>query len=73
MQQVKEAKKGVVRNKFLAALMLNGANGTRYGESKQSMAENFVTGSSEYPKSPEMVMRILNAYQPPHWNVKQRG
>ena len=35
---LKEAK-GVVREKFLAALMLNGANASKHGELKRSMAE----------------------------------
>jgi hypothetical protein len=69
---LKEAK-GVVREKFLAALMLNGANASKYGELKRSMAENYVTGTSEYPESPEVVLRILNAYQPPAgWNTNRR-
>ena len=54
---LKEAK-GVVREKFLAALMLNGANASKYGELKRSMAENYVTRMSEYPKSPEVMLRI---------------
>jgi hypothetical protein len=45
--------------------MLNGANASKYGELKRSMAENYVTGTSEYPESPEVVLCILNAYQPP--------
>jgi hypothetical protein len=45
--------------------MLNGANGTKYIGSKRSMKENFMTGTSTYPESPEAVLRILNAYQPP--------
>ena len=67
--ELKEAK-GIVRgNKFLAALMLNGANASKYSELKRSMAENYVTGMSKYPESPEVVLRILNAYQPPAgWN-----
>ena len=66
---LKEAK-GVVREKFLAALMLNGANASKYGELKCSMAENYVTGTSEYPESPKDVLRILNAHQPPAgWNT----
>ena len=66
---LKEAK-GVVREKFLAALMLNGANASKYSELKHSMAENYVTGTSEYPESPEVVLHILNAYQPPaRWNT----
>ncbi len=54
-----------VRNKFLTALMLNGANREKYGKLKRSMAENYVTGTREYPESPEVVLRILNAYLPP--------
>jgi hypothetical protein len=54
--KMKEAKK-TVREKFLAALMLNGANRDKYGELKRSMAENYVTGTSEYPESPEVVLR----------------
>ena len=70
--ELKEAK-GIVREKFLAALMLNGANASKYGELKRSMAENYVTGTSEYPESPEVVLRILNAYQPPSgWNRRKQ-
>jgi hypothetical protein len=54
-----------VREKFLAALMLNSANGTKYNNLKRSMKENLVTGTSTYPGSPEAVLHILNAYQPP--------
>jgi len=69
--QMKRGKK-VVRDKFLAALMLNGANGQKYGELKQSIAENYVTGTSEYPNSPEVVLRILTAYKPPAgWNNRR--
>ncbi len=33
------------------------------------MKENFVTGTSKHPESPEAVLRIPNAYQPPaEWN-----
>jgi hypothetical protein len=62
--ELKEAK-GIIREKFLAALMLNGANASKYGELKRSMAENYVTEMSEYPESLEVMLRILNAYQPP--------
>ena len=66
--QVKEAKK-TVRQKYLAALMLDGANGQKYGELKRGMAENYVMGTSDYPKSPEVVLCILTAYKPPAgWN-----
>ncbi len=71
--EMKEVKK-TVRKKFHAALMLNGANHEKYGKLKHSMAENYVTGTSKYPESPEVVLRILNAYVPPAgWNrrIKQ--
>jgi hypothetical protein len=71
--EMKEAKK-TVHEKFLAALLLNGANHDKYGELKRSMAENYVMGTSEYPESPKVVLRILNAYVPPMgWNrcIKQ--
>jgi hypothetical protein len=62
-EELKEGKK-TVRKKFLAALMPNGVNGTKYNDLKRSMKETFVTGTSTYPGSPEAVLRILNAYQP---------
>jgi hypothetical protein len=63
-EELKEGKK-TVREKFLAALMLNGANETKYNNLKRSMKENFMAGTSTYPKSPEAVLCILNAHQPP--------
>ncbi len=62
--QLKQAKK-TVRDKVLAALMLSGANGAKYNDLKRNMKENFMTGTSRYPESPEGLLRILNAYQPP--------
>jgi hypothetical protein len=59
---LKEAKR-IVRDKFLAALMLNGANASQYNELKHSMSENYVTETSKYPKSPDIALCILNAYQ----------
>jgi hypothetical protein len=53
--QVKEGKKTIC-DKFLAALMLSGANGAKYNNLKQSMKENFVTGTSKYPESSEAVL-----------------
>ncbi len=68
--EMKEAKKTVC-DKFLAALMLNGANHDKYGELKRGMAEKYVTGTSEYPESTESVLCILNAYVPPvGWNIR---
>ena len=58
-EQMKEGKKAV-REKFLAALMLSGANGAKYNDLKRGMKENFVTGTSTYPESPEAVLRILD-------------
>ena len=71
--EFKEAK-AAVRDKFLATLMLNEANAAKYNELKRSMAENYdVTGTSKYPESLELVLRILNAYlPPPGWNINQR-
>jgi hypothetical protein len=46
--ETKEVKK-IMQDKFLAALMFNWANRDRYGDLKRSMAENYVTGTSEYP------------------------
>jgi hypothetical protein len=74
-REMRDAKKKV-HDKFLAALMLSGANREQYGESKRSMAENYVTGTSKYPESPEVVLCILSAYTlPPGWNrcLKQEG
>jgi hypothetical protein len=69
--QLKQAKK-TMRDKFLVALMLSGANGAKYNDPKRNMKENFVTGMSTYPESPEVVLRILNAYQPPAgWNRRK--
>jgi hypothetical protein len=37
------------------------------------MNDNFITGTSKYPKSPEAVLQILNAYQPPAgWNKRRQ-
>jgi hypothetical protein len=43
---------------------------------KRGIQENYVTGMSKYPVSPEVVQRILNAYVPPpgwKWRMKQDG
>jgi hypothetical protein len=75
LDELKKAKKKV-QEKFLAALMLDGANCDKYGDLKRSIQENYVTGTSEYPVSPEVVLCILNAYVPTTgWNrcMKQDG
>jgi hypothetical protein len=63
-EQLKDRKKTICE-KFLAALMLSRANGAKYNDLKRGMKENFGTGTGKYPESPEAVLRILNAYQPP--------
>jgi hypothetical protein len=73
--KMQDAKK-IVRNKFLAALMLTGANRDKYGELKCSIVENYVIGTTEYPERPKVVLRILSVYTPlPGWNrcIKQKG
>jgi hypothetical protein len=62
--ELKKAKKKV-QEKFLAALMLNRVNCDKYGNLKRSMKENYMTGTSEYPVCPEVVLHILNAHVPP--------
>ena len=72
-RQKVEAKQAT-REKFLATLMLYGANGGRYRDLQHSIAENFVASTGEYLDNPQMVLRIMNAYQPPQWNqFKRRG
>jgi hypothetical protein len=73
--EMRDAKK-IVRDKFLAVLTLSRANREKYGELKRSLAENYVTRTSKYPKSPEVVLCFLSAYTlPPGWNrcLKQEG
>jgi hypothetical protein len=70
--QMNKAKKNV-REKFLAVLMLSRANSDKYGDLKRSMQENYMTGTSKYPDSPELVLRILDAYvPPPSWNRQMK-
>jgi hypothetical protein len=72
-EELKEGKKTTCK-KFLAALMLNGANGTKYNDLKRRIQENFVMGTGTYPRSPEAVLHILNAYQPPTgWGKRRQG
>jgi hypothetical protein len=71
-EQLKDGKKTFCE-KFLAAIMLSRANEAKYDDLKRGMKENFVTGTSKYPKSPEAVLQILNAYQPPSgWNKRRQ-
>jgi hypothetical protein len=70
-----DAKK-IVRDKFLAMLMLSGGNREKYSKLKHNMVENYVTGLSKYPKSPDVVLRILSVYiLLSGWNrgLKQEG
>jgi hypothetical protein len=73
--EMRDAKKNV-SDKFPAALMLSRANREKYGKLKHIVAENYVTGTSEYPKSPKVVLCILSIYTlPPGWTrcLKQEG
>ncbi len=70
-KQLKDGKKTVCKN-FLAALILSRAYGAKCNDLKQSMKENLVMGTSTYPKSPEAVLQILNADQPPAGWTKRR-
>ena len=66
----------IVGDKFQAAPMLSKVNREKYGKLKRSMAENYVTRTRKYPKSPEVVLCILSAYTlPPGCNrcLKQEG
>jgi hypothetical protein len=37
------------------------------------MKENFIMGTSKYPESPEILLQILNAYQPTAgWNKRRQ-
>ena len=62
--EMRDAKK-IVPGTFLAALMLSRANREKYDKLRHSMAENYVTRTSKYPKSPEVVLRIFSAYTTP--------
>jgi hypothetical protein len=53
--ELKEAK-GTVRDKFLATLMLNGANVAKYNELKRSISEKYVT------KKPVSTLRARSLY-----------
>ena len=53
--EMKKGKKAVCE-KFLAALMLSGANRAMYNNLKRGMKENIVTRMSLYPESPEAVL-----------------
>jgi hypothetical protein len=64
VSKIRDAKK-IVRNKFLVTLMLSGVNREKYGKFKRSMAESYVTRTSKYPESPEVVSCILSTYTPP--------
>ncbi len=50
-EEFKEGKKSV-HEKFLAAIMLNGANGAEKNNLKRRMKENFMMGTSTYPQEP---------------------
>jgi hypothetical protein len=59
-KELKEAKR-IGRDKFLATLMLNGANASKYNEPKRSMAENYVTGTNKYPVRPLLEHDVIRS------------
>ena len=52
-----------VRSKFLAALMLGGANRSCFGSLRDNLANNFAKGEDSYPASMPDVLNLINKYQ----------
>ena len=46
-----------------AALLISGADKTRFGRLKDELANNYLLGSDQYPDTYEKAMRILGNYQ----------
>ena len=46
-----------------AALLISGANKTRFGKLKDDLANNYLLGIDQYPNTFEKAMRILGSYQ----------
>ena len=49
-----------VRDEFLAALMLSGANRDRYGALRNELANQFGFGNDLYPKTPDHCLTMMN-------------
>ena len=56
-----------------AALLISGADRTRYGRLKDELANNYLLGTDQYPDTFEKAMRILGNYQITRLNRPYRG
>ena len=56
-----------------AALVISGADKTRFGWLKDKLANNYLLGTDQYPDTYEKVMRILGNYQTMKTNRPFRG
>jgi hypothetical protein len=56
-----------------AALLISGADKTRFGRLKDELANNYLLGSDQYPDTYEKAMRILGNYQTTRTNKTFRG
>ena len=54
------AAKSSVRDEFLAALMLSGANRDHYGALQNELANQYTFGNDLYPKSTEQCLTMMN-------------
>lgn len=54
----------VASDKFLAALMLSGANLKRFDSLKKELSNSFAMGVDNYPTTLEEVLDLLNSYKP---------
>jgi hypothetical protein len=51
-----------------AALLISGADRTRYGRLKDELANNYLLGTDQYTDTLEKAMRILGNYQMTRFN-----
>ena len=51
-----------------AALLISGADKTRYGRLKDQLANNYLLGTDQYPDTLEKATRILGNYQMTRFN-----
>ena len=56
-----------------AALVISGADKTRFGRLKDELANNYLLGLDQYPDTYEKAMRILGNYQTTRTNKTFRG
>ena len=54
-----------VRDEFLAALMLSGANRERFGALRSDLKNQYGYGKDCYPKTTDTCLSLLNRWQPP--------